>query len=138
MLYYSSNFVVDFCIISSLFQWKVDIVYILCLILRKITYAIIKWKWTWTESKFQIQILWEENNSKLNAGCWVSAATPLFWQPGILLRQVSRRCSTCALFLAVELSHVIFLMLRKKEQLAKLSKFTKWQLFSLKMILGCR
>ena len=37
-----------------------------------------------------------------------------------------------------ELSHVIFLMLRKKEPLAKLSKFTKWQIFSLKMVLGCR
>ena len=37
-----------------------------------------------------------------------------------------------------ELSHMIFLVLRKKELLAKLSKFTKWQLFSLKMILGCR
>ena len=28
-------------------------------------------------------------------------------------------------------------MLRKKELLAKLSKFTKWQLFSLKMVLSC-
>ena len=37
-----------------------------------------------------------------------------------------------------ELSHVIFLMLRKKEPLAKLSKFTNWQIFSLKMVLGCR
>ena len=31
-----------------------------------------------------------------------------------------------------------FLMLRKKELLAKLSKFTKWHLLSLKMVLGCR
>jgi hypothetical protein len=47
-------------------------------------------------------------------------------------------CSTCGLvFSCWELSHVIFLMLRKKELLAKLSKFTKWQLFSLKMVLGC-
>jgi hypothetical protein len=36
------------------------------------------------------------------------------------------RCSTCPLVLGCwELSHVIFLMLRKKELLAKLSKFTK-------------
>ena len=49
------------------------------------------------------------------------------------------RCSTCSLvFGCWELSHVIFLMLRKKELLAKLIEFTKWQLFSLKMVLGCR
>ena len=43
-------------------------------------------------------------------------------------------CSTCPLvFGCWELSHVTFLMLRKKELLAKLSKFTKWQLFSLKL-----
>ena len=36
------------------------------------------------------------------------------------------RCSTCPLlFGCCELSHVIFLKLRKKELLAKLSKFTK-------------
>ena len=41
--------------------------------------------------------------------------------------------STCPLvFGCCELSHVIFLKLRKKELLAKLSKFTKWQPFSLK------
>ena len=49
------------------------------------------------------------------------------------------RCSISALvFGCWELSHVIFLMLRKKELLAKLNKFTNWQLFSLKMVLGCR
>ena len=38
------------------------------------------------------------------------------------------RCSTCLLvFFCWELSHVIFLKLRKKELLAKLKKFTKWQ-----------
>ena len=43
------------------------------------------------------------------------------------------RFSKCPLgFGCWELSHVIFLMLRKKELLAKLSKFISWQLFSLK------
>ena len=37
-----------------------------------------------------------------------------------------------------KLIHVIFLMLRKKELLAKLSKFTNWQLFSLKRVIDCR
>ena len=42
------------------------------------------------------------------------------------------RCSTYPLvFGCWELSHVIFLKLRNKELLPKLSKFTKWQLFSL-------
>ena len=42
---------------------------------------------------------------------------------------VKLRCSTCPLvFGCWVLSHVIFLMLRKKELLVKLSKFTKWQL----------
>ena len=50
----------------------------------------------------------------------------------------SLRCSTCPLdFGCWELSHVIFLKLRMKELLAKPSKFIKWQLFSLKMALGC-
>ena len=40
-------------------------------------------------------------------------------------------------FCCWKLSHVIFLKLRKKKLLSKLSKFTKWQLFSLKMVL-CR
>ena len=47
------------------------------------------------------------------------------------------RCSTCPLALVFgccELSHVIFLKLRKKELLGKLRKFSKWQL--LKMVLG--
>ena len=45
----------------------------------------------------------------------------------------SHRCSTCPLVLGCwELSHVIFLKLSKKELLAKLSKFIKWQHFSLK------
>ena len=35
-------------------------------------------------------------------------------------------------FVCRELSYMIFLKLRKKELLAKLWKFTKWQLFSLK------
>ena len=35
-----------------------------------------------------------------------------------------------------ELSHVIFTMLKMEELLAKLSKFAKWQLFSLKTVLG--
>ena len=34
------------------------------------------------------------------------------------------------------MNDVIFLKLIKKELLSKLSKFTKWQLFSLKMLLG--
>ena len=38
------------------------------------------------------------------------------------------RCSTCPLVLGCwDLSHVIFLKPRKKELLAKLRKFTKWQ-----------
>ena len=42
--------------------------------------------------------------------------------------------SPCALVLGCwELSHVIFLMLRKKELHAKVSKFTERQLFSFKM-----
>ena len=45
--------------------------------------------------------------------------------------------STCLLVLGCwEMSHMIFLMLRKKELLVKLSKFTNRQLFSLKMGLG--
>ena len=40
--------------------------------------------------------------------------------------QNGHRCSKCGLvFGCWELSHVIFLMLRKKELLAKLTKFTK-------------
>ena len=43
------------------------------------------------------------------------------------------RCSTCGLvFGCWELNPMIFLKLRKKELLAKMYKFTKWQLFSLK------
>ena len=64
---------------------------------------------------------------------------------GLLMFQLNQitqslvRCSTCPLvFECCKLSYVIFLKLRKKELLAKLSKFTKWQLFSLKMVLGCR
>ena len=54
----------------------------------------------------------------------------------IYIIMVNHRCSTCPLvFGCWELGHVIFLMLRKKELLAKLSN---WQLFSLKMVLGCR
>ena len=46
--------------------------------------------------------------------------------------------STCYLvFDCWELSHIIFFKLRKKELLTKLSTFTKWQLSSLKMVLGC-
>ena len=42
------------------------------------------------------------------------------------MRSYQLRCSTCPLvFGRWELSHVIFLKLRKKELLAKLSKFTK-------------
>ena len=47
-------------------------------------------------------------------------------------------CSTCPLvFGCCELSHVIFLKLRKKKLLAKLSKFTNWKLFSFEIVLGC-
>ena len=47
----------------------------------------------------------------------------------VMYCQIRVRCSTCPLvFGYLELSHMIFLMLRKKELLAKLSKFTKWQL----------
>ena len=50
----------------------------------------------------------------------------------------SLRWSTCVLvYFSWLLDHVIYLKLRKKEIMAKLSKFTKWQLFSLKMVLGC-
>ena len=43
------------------------------------------------------------------------------------------RCSTCVLVLGCwGLNHLIFLKLRKKNLRAKLCKFTKWQLFSLK------
>jgi hypothetical protein len=35
------------------------------------------------------------------------------------------------------LNHMTYLELGKKKMLAKLSKFTKWQLFSLKIALGC-
>ena len=46
---------------------------------------------------------------------------------------LSIRCTTCPLvFGCWELSHMMFPKLRKKELLAMLSKFTKWQLFSLK------
>ena len=54
-------------------------------------------------------------------------------------RHIGALQSTCPLVLGCwELRYVNFLMLKKKELLAKLSKFTKWQLFSLKMVLGCR
>ena len=48
------------------------------------------------------------------------------------------RYSTCALvFGCWELSHMIFIMLRKRELFVRLSKFTRWQLFLLKTVLGC-
>ena len=56
----------------------------------------------------------------------------------ILATFFTSRWSTCPLvFGCWEISHVIFHKLRKKELLAKLRKFTKWQLVSLKMVLGC-
>ena len=46
------------------------------------------------------------------------------------------RCSTCVLVFACwEFNHLIFLKLRKKELLADLRKFTKWQIFPVKMVL---
>ena len=49
------------------------------------------------------------------------------------LERTLLRCSKLPLdFGCCKLSHVISLKLRKKELLAKLSKFTKWQPFSLK------
>ena len=41
------------------------------------------------------------------------------------------------LFGCCKLSHMTFPKLRKKELFVKLSKFTKWKLFLLKMVLGC-
>ena len=49
------------------------------------------------------------------------------------------RLSTCSLVFFIWLfDHVTYLKLRKKYVFAKLSKFTKCQLFSLKMVLGFR
>ena len=67
---------------------------------------------------------------------WVQVDLRLFttrFFDKVLYMKVKRLgCSTCVLvFGSWELSHVIFLKLSKKELLAK-SKFTKWQLFSLK------
>ena len=51
----------------------------------------------------------------------------------VLLWVLRHRCSTSPLVLdCCELSHVIFLKQKKKELLARLSKFTKWQPFSIK------
>ena len=62
---------------------------------------------------------------------------PLVWK--IEVSQTGLWSSTCGLvFGCWELSHVFFFMLRKKELNAKICKFKKWQLFSLKMVLGCR
>ena len=49
--------------------------------------------------------------------------------------RVNRAADGPLIFGCCELSHVIFLMLRTKELLAKISKFTKWQLFSLNVVL---
>ena len=49
------------------------------------------------------------------------------------MNNVPYMCFTCALvFGCWDLSHKIFLKLRKKELIAKQNKFTKLQLFSLK------
>ena len=61
---------------------------------------------------------------------------------GIHFFDFKLECSTVEstnplVFGCCELSHVIFHKLTKKELLAKLSKFTRWQVFSLKMVLGC-
>ena len=52
-----------------------------------------------------------------------------FWKK-VIQGDYCLRCSTCFLVLGFwELNHVTFTKLRKKELLAKLCKFTKWQLF---------
>ena len=51
----------------------------------------------------------------------------------LIIQVIFLGCSTCPLdFGCWDLSHVIFLMLRITKLLAKLSKFSKWQLFLLK------
>ena len=68
---------------------------------------------------------------------------------GFILVNQKKRCLLCALWLLIYmffsflqfssvffswlLDHVIYFKLRKKEIIAKLSKFTKWQLFALKI-----
>ena len=58
------------------------------------------------------------------------------FETDVTCRGMKIKCSTCPLVFGFwELSHVIFLKLRKKKLPAKLSKFTKWQIFSYTMVL---
>ena len=81
----------------------------------------------WIESQQNITET-QGNTKSVNQLLGISKAEPGF-ESNLARHYCCLWCSTCPLvFGCWELSHVIFLVLRKKELLAKLSKFTKPQL----------
>ena len=85
------------------------------------TFATLKWK---EKSKLILGLPGNPVSATVTSHLYVLPAARFL--SGKKYKERSLRCSTCPLvFDCWELSHVIFLMLRKKELLAKLSKFTK-------------